>query len=120
MVQAMEQRGFTLQTLAAEVDATYEHLRKLMKGITYPSKSLLKILSIALRLDYVQLDQLVTADKLEHKFENTFSFMKRNPRLADYEELVPYLTDDQNEMFLTQTPAVPSVTRQCWDLSCRS
>jgi transcriptional regulator with XRE-family HTH domain len=112
MAQAMEQRGFTLQTLAVEVGATYEHLRKLLKGIAYPSKSLLKELSGVLGVKYLDMDKLVTADKLEHKFgENLFSYMGSTQRLADYEELVPHLTQDQHEMFLTQMRAVVKTNR---------
>ena len=46
--------------------------------------------------------RLVTLDRPFTIQTVMFEFMKINPRLADYAKLVPCLTDDQNEIFLTQ------------------
>jgi transcriptional regulator with XRE-family HTH domain len=104
---ALREHEMGLRELAAKTDGTYEHMRKLAKGLAYPSKYLLKEICKVLKLDMDEMDKLITQDKLQLKYGTTLNgVLKRDPRISEYEALVPHLSDDQNEMFLTQMRAV--------------
>lgn len=105
--EAMERKGVGLRELAALTDGTYEHMRKLIKGLAYPSKYLLKELCRVLGTDESQMDELITQDKLEHKFgDKVHSLMGNDPNLQRFAPYTPYLSAEQLEMFETQMKAV--------------
>src|SRR5690242_14789460 len=94
--QALEKHGTDLRELAAKLDGSYEHMRKVYKGLAYPSKYLLKEICKALKLDLAEMEQLVTKDKLERQFGSSLhTALGSDPRMAEFEELVPHLTNEQ-------------------------
>lgn len=113
MVGAMEQKGVTLTDLAERLDASYEHCRKLAKGIAYPSKYLTKLICKELGLDLAEAEELIVADKFEHQFGDAgFRFMGRNPELADIEKHWPSLTADQKAYITTTVEALAKQNRK--------
>lgn len=109
---SLEKHQMSLGQLAAETDSTYEHIRKLVKGLAFPSRRLLKDICRILKFDAKEAQLLIDTDKLEYRFgENVHTIMHTSARLAEYDSLVPYLTEDQHQMFLTQMRAVVKANR---------
>jgi transcriptional regulator with XRE-family HTH domain len=111
--EALAKKGLSIRELAIKTDGTYEHMRKLLKGLAYPSKYLLKAICDVTGMKFSEAEALLTQDKMEHKFgKSAHLVMKRDPRSAEFDELIPYLSDDQREMFLTQMRAVVKGNRR--------
>lgn len=105
LTTAMEEKGWSLRNLSEELDTTYEHLRKLCRGMAFPSKYLLwegkKNICEILGLDREQMRRLVIADKIQSKYGGIpFELSGKNPRFTKIERLLPNLTDDQFESML--------------------
>lgn len=80
----LEEVGMSILDFAKLMDITYEHARRIYRGSSIPSKSLLKLISIQLELDLRELERMATADKMAVTMER------------DY----PSITEDQrNELF---------------------
>src|ERR1051325_2733563 len=68
MVEGMNARDLTIRELAEHTGMTYEHIRKLAKGMAYPSKLALREVCRVLDLDVRRMDMLAVADRLEKKY----------------------------------------------------
>lgn len=113
LAEALERQKMSVRDLAATIDGSYEHLRKLLKQLAYPSKYLLKDICRVLKLDYNEMENLVTQDKLEAKFgDSLHNVMGTNPVMSPFEEVIPHLTDDQRDSFLAQMKAVMRQNRR--------
>jgi transcriptional regulator with XRE-family HTH domain len=113
LFHALSEREMSLRDLAAKTDGTYEHMRKITKGIAYPSRLLLKEICKTLHLNLDEMDRLISQDKLQHRYgKNAYAMSSRDPRSARFDEVVPYLSDEQVDMFLTQMKAVTRNNRQ--------
>src|SRR5262249_4900906 len=87
-------------------DGSYEHMRKLYKGLAYPSSGLLKEICKVLGLDAHTMAGLVAKDKLEGRFgKHLYVALGHDPRAAQFEELVPHLSQEQVDLFLEQMRA---------------
>jgi transcriptional regulator with XRE-family HTH domain len=92
----LEQKGWSVLRLAKELDATYEHVRKIAKGLTFPSMRFLKDLCRVLGLDYGEMARLVVADKIERKYGGIPAELAgKDPRFTQIERLLPALSDEQ-------------------------
>jgi transcriptional regulator with XRE-family HTH domain len=110
---ALEKKEMSVRELAAATDSTYEHMRKLVRGWAYPSKYILKEICKTLNLDLADMQKMVDADKMQHKFgKNAHAVFGRDPRIAEYEEIVAHLTDEQHNMFITQMKSVARMNRK--------
>jgi len=97
----LEEKGWSVLRLAEELDATYEHVRKIAKGLTFPSMRFLKDLCRVLGLDYGQMARLVVADKIEKKYGGIPAELAgKNPRFTQIERLLPGLSDEQFQTVL--------------------
>lgn len=112
-LEALEHNKMNVRDLAAAIDGSYEHLRKLLKGLAYPSGYLLKDICKVLKLDFNEMENLVTQDKLEAKFGSSLhAVMGTDPNLSPFAELIPHLTQEQRESFLAQMKAVMRQNRR--------
>jgi transcriptional regulator with XRE-family HTH domain len=64
----MDTLKLSIRDVAIKTDSTYEHVRKLLRGGSFPSKYFLRVLAEVLELDINDLERLLTADKIQHKF----------------------------------------------------
>jgi transcriptional regulator with XRE-family HTH domain len=100
---AVQKKGISLRDLAAKLDYTYEQMRKLWLGHSAPSKLLLKELCKVLDLDFKEADKAATADRMERKYgKAAFGVLGRDPRYADLEDLMPQITNQEWNMFVSQ------------------
>lgn len=113
LAEALAKKDMSLRELAVKTEGTYEHLRKLYKNFAYPSKYLLKSICDALGLKVSEMDKLIAQDKTERKFgKNASVMLGRDPSVAPFESVIPHLTEDQREMFLTQMQAIARGNRR--------
>ena len=66
--EAIENSGMSMNEVAGRSESTYEHLRKLVKSMAYPSKDMLRRLCKVLKLDFDNMSELVTLDKMQKQF----------------------------------------------------
>jgi transcriptional regulator with XRE-family HTH domain len=93
---AMEARGLAIKDLAAMLDVTYEHARRLVRGEGVPSRPLIRRLAEALHLSFDDLNRLATADKIRMKFGTVpLELAGKNPELEPIERVWTHLTPDQ-------------------------
>ncbi len=99
LYKAMQRKGIdNLKELAAQSNSTYEHMRKLLKGLAYPSEHLLRRLCGVLDLKYGEMEKLVFADRLQHKYGKLPHLLAgKNPELDPIEKDWDALKDDQKE-----------------------
>lgn len=85
LADALEKGHTTLPDFARSIGTTYEHARKLVKGMAFPSRLLLKEICRVLTLSFDEMDQLLVEDKLRYKYGSRYAeALGENPR---YEEV---------------------------------
>src|SRR5579883_2380542 len=95
LAAAIDERDLPLKELAQEVGISYEHLRKLVRNDAQPSKPLLKVLCKTLDLSYSEMEQYIARDKMEKKFgKSAYLAFGKDPRIAEFEQLIPHLTEE--------------------------
>ncbi|MGE0405911.1 MAG: hypothetical protein AB7O65_06405 [Candidatus Korobacteraceae bacterium] len=94
----MEQHAVTISQIAEAVESTYEHARKVVKGLAFPSKPMLRTISELLRIERTELEKLSLEDRLNHKFGKAAASMGgRNPELQELEIAWPYLSEQHKK-----------------------
>lgn len=78
----MVEKGVDLLTLSDKLGATYEHVRQIVRGRSFPSKYFLKLLCEVLEIDFADATMLLRIDKLRKQYgfipkELTEGFYKR-------------------------------------------
>lgn len=94
----LNQRDLSLRDLAKQIDSTYEHMRKLIRGLTYPSRYLLKELCAYLQIKEVEASKAILADRIQHKYGKMPAILAgKNPELDEIEKDWLYLEDWMKE-----------------------
>src|SRR5438270_335931 len=92
--QAIDAKKLTLADVAGNAEVTYEHMRKLIRQISFPGKGLAKRLCDLLDLDFEKVWEIVTADKIQRKYGKMLPILtKKNAELNMIEMEWPYLKD---------------------------
>jgi transcriptional regulator with XRE-family HTH domain len=95
--QIMDDKNITMKELAEATEMTYEHTRKIVKGLVYPSKNMARLVAGALKVSGKELEDLALEDKLMGKFSHVASKMAgRNPELESI-DAVWSLFDDRDK-----------------------
>jgi transcriptional regulator with XRE-family HTH domain len=103
LTAALEKKGWTVMKLAEELDATYEHVRKIVRGLGFPSKRMLRDICGMLDLNFEQMNKLAIADRIEKRYGTIPTELAgKNPRFTKVERLLPNLTEDQFQILLAQ------------------
>jgi hypothetical protein len=97
---AIEENGMTLTQVAQETDYTYEHMRKLVAGVTNPPPLLVKALARLLKADASEWSELAEADKLFKKYKHLPKFLGISKELEPFEAIIPKLSPDARETLL--------------------
>jgi transcriptional regulator with XRE-family HTH domain len=100
--KAIDGKNLTLRDVAAKTRVTYEHIRKLIRQEANPSESMMDKLATLLDLDLEETMEIVTADKIEHKYGKMPAILaKKNPELETIEKEWPYLDQWMKEALNT-------------------
>ena len=101
MADRMEELGLEIRDVSVAIEATYEYVRRLVRGTALPSKRITKDLSELLKVSRDQLETAAVADKLNHKYGGIPAQLAgKNPALEPFERVVPYLTSKQLDSLL--------------------
>lgn len=93
----MQEGGVTTLDLAKKLDISYEHMRRVVKGMI-PSRFVLKALCEELKLPYKQVLDLANADKIKEKYGDLPAVMAgKKPGMEPLERIWDYLTEDQQK-----------------------
>jgi hypothetical protein len=116
LVQRAEVKSMSLRDLAVATECSYEHMRKLVKGLAYPSKPLLKSLCDLLEMDREHADKCITADKIQHKFGKIPALLAgKNPEMDAMEKNWTYLTMEQKQVLNTMAMTFAQQNRRLGD-----
>jgi len=101
--QAIDAKKLTLADVAGNAEVTYEYMRKLIRQISFPGEDLAKRLCDLLDLDFEEVWEIVTADKIERRYgkEMLPILTKKNVELYVIETEWPYLKDWMKEALNT-------------------
>ena len=89
--QAIDAKKLTLADVAAQTKVTYEQMRKLIRQLAFPGEDHAKKLCDLLDLDFDEVWEIVTADKIQRKYGKMLAILtKKNPDLNLIEMEWPY------------------------------
>ncbi len=98
MLQLMATKKVSVAELAERVGSSYEYVRRLTKGMSFPSKLMLRAIASELDEDPKQLERLAIADRLIRKYGDIpGEIANRNPELGPIEAVWEWLTPQQKE-----------------------
>jgi transcriptional regulator with XRE-family HTH domain len=107
---AMDNENLSLQDLAKEFDMTYEYMRRLARGLTLPSKTVLKLMSQRFKWDYQGVETELVQDRFRAANGPKGAIAQiLNPEVEPFEKAWHLLEEPQKQilraqfdMFLTQ------------------
>jgi transcriptional regulator with XRE-family HTH domain len=93
--QAIDAKKLTLADVAGNAEVTYEHMRKLIRQISFPGTGLAKRLCELLDLDFEEVWEIVRAEKIQRRYGKEMwpILPKKNAELYLIETEWPYLKD---------------------------
>jgi transcriptional regulator with XRE-family HTH domain len=93
--QAIDAKKLTLADVAGNAEVTYEHMRKLIRQISFPGMGLAERLCELLDLDFEEVWEIVTAEKIQRRYGKEMwpILTKKNAELYLIEMEWPYLKD---------------------------
>lgn len=99
----MDKKELSIKDLAEKVDATYEHIRKMLKGLSFPSTLMMKALARELHVAYDVLAEAATNDRLERRYGVAIlnKVTKQSPETAPFSPILPKLTEEQRDSLLS-------------------
>jgi transcriptional regulator with XRE-family HTH domain len=101
LAAVLNEKSMSLRDLAAKLDMTYEHMRKLMTNRSHPERLTLKEICHVTGLDFKKMEELVVQDKMDRDYGDArYTAVGRSPRVKQIEPLVSSLSDEQFRMVL--------------------
>lgn len=105
IVERMSALNLTSRELADRTSISYEHIRKLTRGLAYPSAKAIDALSKALKLSRGELERSAIADRLQLKYkdepEKLRDVFEKDPELIPLERVWKALTKEQKTSVIT-------------------
>jgi transcriptional regulator with XRE-family HTH domain len=103
-VAAVNEKGVSLRQVAAKLDYSYEHMRKLVQGKSWPPPEVLGIICKYLDIDLEEAQSACTADRMERTYgtDEAYKALGKDPRLSDIEPYLSRLSPQEWNMFVTQ------------------
>jgi transcriptional regulator with XRE-family HTH domain len=112
MVERMEAFGLETIDISDKTGATYQHIRGILKGQSFPSPFFLKELCRVLELDFTEATKLVAADKIKHKYGDIPEELAgKKPGLIPVERVWDEITPEQQEEFIKRLRAQARTNR---------
>ena len=105
ILERMSDLELSSRELANRTTISYEHIRKLVRGIAYPSAKATAALSKVLKVPIPELEQLAISDRLQFKYKDSPEKIKgvfnKNPELLPLERIWSFLRSDQKKSVVT-------------------
>jgi transcriptional regulator with XRE-family HTH domain len=68
LVQALNEKGVSIRELSKMTGSTYEYMRRLVRGLSLPSKYMARIICEELNLDLEKIEQIISKDQVRVKY----------------------------------------------------
>jgi transcriptional regulator with XRE-family HTH domain len=114
MVSAkMEEMGISIKDLAYKVETTYEHIRRLVRGESVPSKHLLKPIAAVLGLEYRELSKVANADRIHKVYGDVpLELAGKDPSMYPLEQVWRFLTEEHQRDIIVMAQTFAKLDRQ--------
>lgn len=100
---AMDNERLSLHDLAKEFGMTYEYMRRLVRGLNVPSKTVLRLVSQRFGWDFDEAEKLLVGDRFRMKNgEHGAIAQEINPEVEPFERGWHLLAETQKESLLAQ------------------
>lgn len=101
LTEILEDKKMSVMDLAKAIKTTYEHTRKVVRGLAFPSRYLLKDICKVLDLKEEDMWKLVVSDKIQFKYGGIPEELAgKSPRFTQIERLLPKISEEQFESVL--------------------
>lgn len=87
LAQRMEEKQLTIRDVSEALNTTYEHIRKVLKGGSFPSRWLLVELCKIFDLNFSEMQQVVAMDRVKIKYGKTVPIL--DTIAENWNELTP-------------------------------
>lgn len=96
--QRMEGKGISIGELAISADSVYEHIRRIVRGESVPSKLMLKVICEILKLPYKQMQDIADEAKIREKYGDLLVRLAgKEPSMEPLERVWGSLTESQQK-----------------------
>jgi transcriptional regulator with XRE-family HTH domain len=113
LVERMNELDLTVKQVAERTALSYEHIRKLVKGLAYPSRLALRELCRVLSLDLKNMETLLVADHVEEKYGGIpHALAGKHPELSLLAQSWDLLTPEQKDSFRIQIKSVAEANQR--------
>lgn len=103
MQKRMDEKSLSIKDVADGAGSTYEYIRKLVRGISLPSKYMINTLATVLDWDSDDMLRLMASDQIRKKHGNIpLELSGKNPELDPFEKAWPMLSKQEKEILLGQ------------------
>lgn len=109
LANKLQELDMTVMDLAVKLEMTYEHIRKMCKGvfapneIAFPTWDTLNRICKITGLNATEMQELIIADKMELKYGGIPAKLAgKSARFTRIERLLPNITDEQFQIVLGQ------------------
>jgi transcriptional regulator with XRE-family HTH domain len=107
VADGLDAKGMTLRNLALKTGLTYDHVRRIVKGLAHPATPNLKRVCKAVGLDYPTMQKALMQDKMQSKSGDTLSAATNRDQVSvAFDELTAQLTLDEASWFMKQMRSV--------------
>ncbi len=90
-----------IQELADAVQVSYEHTRKMVRGLSVPSKFVIRALAEIFKIDASELEAVAKTDQFHRKYGEDSPTPIFNPEVAPFATAWTMLTEAQKTFLLT-------------------
>lgn len=98
----LAEKDLEILDLAKELEVSYEHARRIVKGLGVPSKPILRIICTYLGMNYKEAEKMVTVDKIQKKYGGIpLELSNKKPGLEPIERVWDSLTPSQQRDAVT-------------------
>lgn len=113
VLQRMEELNLGTIDVSDKTGATYQHIRGIVKGDSFPSPYFLRILCDVLGLDSLEMNKLLAVDKIKHKFGELPELLTgKDPSLAPVEQAWKSLNREQRDELIKRAKDLERLNRR--------
>lgn len=111
--QAMDAAGISIRDVAEQTGSSYENIRRLVKGMSIPSESLLRSICEVVGLDRGEMSKLARADKMRKTYGTVpLELAGKKPGMELLERVWDDLTREQQHGITTMAQGWAKMNRR--------
>ena len=92
---------YGIKELADELQTSYEHVRKMVRGLTVPSHFIVQNLATLFEVDAMELNMMAKQDNFRRKFGSEAPTPIFHPEVQPFAAAWTLLTEQQKDVLLT-------------------